>query len=59
MIIEWKKRLFLPSLWSDDMDIEIIEIFTLEVLTNKVVHFDQLRHWQKTDVNGRLLIDFF
>ena len=25
----------------------------------KVVYFDQLKHWQNTDVNRRLLIDFF
>ena len=31
----------------------------LEVLTKKVAHFDQQRHLQKTDVNRRLLIDFF
>ena len=32
---------------------------TCEVLTKNVVHFDQLGGWQKTDVNRRLLIDFF
>ena len=32
---------------------------TLEVLTKKVAHFDQLRHWQKIDVNRKMLVDFF
>ena len=44
------------------MDIETTESFetaTLEVLMKEAVHLDQLRHWQKTDVNRRLLIDFF
>ena len=52
--------MILTSLWSDDIDIETIEVSqnTLEVLTEKVVHFDQLEHWKKTDVNRRLLIDF-
>ena len=31
----------------------------LEVMTNKVVHFDHLRHLQKTDVKKKLLIYFF
>ena len=44
------------------MDIETIgflETATLEVLMKEALHFDQLRHWQKTDANRRLLIDFF
>ena len=52
--------MILTYLWSDDIDTETIEVFqnTLEVLIKKVVHFDQLEHWKKTDVNRRLLIDF-
>ena len=41
------------------MDIETPEIFqtvTLVVLTKKAVHFDQLRHWQKINVNIKLWI---
>ena len=56
----------LPSLWSDDMDIETIEVFqnnhlgvTRQVLPNKFVHFNQLRYWHKNDVNRRVMIDFF
>ena len=44
------------------MDIETIEVFqnsNLGGTNKKVVHFDKLRHLQKTDVNRRLLIDFF
>ena len=57
-----EKIIVLLSLWSDDMDIETIKVFetvTLKVLTSKVVHFDQLRYWHKTDVIRRLLIEFF
>ena len=53
-----EKIIVLLSLWSDDMDIKKIKFFetvTLEVLTKKVVHFNQLRHWQKTDVIRKLL----
>ena len=35
-----------------------LETATLAVLIKEIVHFDQLRHWQKTDVNRRLLTDF-
>ena len=62
LLLKWKKNLIvLPSLWSDDMDIETLENFQNIhlVLTKKVVHFDQLRQWQKTDVNRRLLMDSF
>ena len=48
--------------WSVDMNIETIEISgsaILEILTKEVVRFDQLRHWQNTDVNERLLTDYF
>ena len=31
----------------------------MEVLTKEVIHFDQVRHWQKIDVKRRLLIYFF
>ena len=56
----WRKNLiFLPSLWSDDIDIEIIEVFQNSKLTKKAIYFDQQRHWQKSDVNRRLMIDFF
>ena len=57
-----KSLLFFSSVWSDDMDIETIEVFqtvTFEVLTKKVVHFKQPRYWQKTDVNRKPLIEFF
>ena len=40
-------------------DLQIFKTATLEVLTKKVVHFDQLTYWQMTDANRRLLIDFF
>ena len=63
MIIEVEKSVIvIVSLWSDDMDIrpiEFLETATLEVLMKETVHFDQLRHWQKADVNKRLLIDLF
>ena len=32
---------------------------TLKVLTKKVVFFYQIRHWQKTYFNRRLLLEFF
>ena len=52
MYIETMDRLY--------MDIETIEIFrNSQLVGTDNVHFDQLRHWQKTDVNRRLLIDFF
>ena len=57
-----KNLIVLPSLWSDDMDIEIIEVFHnshLRGTDNKSRSFDQLRHWELTDVNRKLLIDFF
>ena len=51
---------YLLCLWYDGMDIENLEeATTLEVMTKEVLHFDQLRHWQKTGVNWRLLTDFF
>ena len=59
----WKKNLIvLPSLWSDKMDIETIEVFRnsfLEVLTKEVVPFGRWRHWKITNANRRLQIDFF
>ena len=61
--MRWKKNLIaLLFLWSDKMDIETIEVFqnsNLGGTNKKVVHFDKLRHLQKTDVNRGLLIDFF
>ena len=36
----------------------ILEKVILAGLIKEVVHFGQLRQWQKTDVNRRLLIDF-
>ena len=36
----------------------LLQTATLEVLMTVVVHFDQLRQWQTTDVNRKLLIDF-
>ena len=62
LIIEVEVLIVLPSLWSDDMDKRLQRFFrtvTLDVLIKKVVYFDQMRHWQKTDINKRLLIDFF
>ena len=51
---------YLLCLWYDDMDIvKLEETTSLEVMTKKVLHFDQLRHWQNTGVNWRLLTDFF
>ena len=44
------------------MDIETTEVLgnNLQgVLTKEVVPFYQPRHWQNTDVNRRVLIDFF
>ena len=44
------------------MDIETTKVFQdihLGSTDQKVVHFDQLRHRQKIDVNRRMLIDFF
>ena len=44
------------------MDIETTDVFQyihVGDTDEKVVHFDQLRNRQKTDVNRRLLIDFF
>ena len=32
---------------------------TLDVVTKNIVHVNQQMHWQKTDVNKRLLIEFF
>ena len=62
LIIEMEENLnVLPSLLSDDMDIKTIEAFRNSQLggTNKkVVHFDQLRDWQSTDINKRRLSDF-
>ena len=59
----WKKNLIvLPSLWFNGMDIETIAIFQNSHLggtDQKVLNFDQLRHWQKADVSKKLLIDFF
>ena len=47
------------------MDIETIEVFqtvALEVLIKKTVHFDQLRHWPKANVNkstsSNMLLDY-
>ena len=63
--MRWRTNLtVLPSLWSDHMDMEIIEVFQtvpLEVLTKKLfVLTSVLPHTgKKTDVNRRLLIDFF
>ena len=61
--MRWKKNLIvLLSLWSDDMDIETIEVFHNSDLggnDQKAAHFDQLKHWQKTEVNRSLLIKFF
>ena len=57
-----KTLFFLPSLWSNDMDIEAIEVFQMNPLGSadqKAFHFDQLRHRQKNDVNRRLVINFF
>ena len=59
----WKKNLIaLLFLSSDDMDIETREVFQNNHLggtDQKVVNFDQLRHLRKTDVNRKLLINFF
>ena len=47
---------------NDDMDIDTKYAFqnrNLGVTDQKTVHFNQLRHWQNTNVNRRLLIDFF
>ena len=57
-----EKIIVLLSLRSNDMDIEKIKIFetvTLEALAKKAVHFDQLRHWQKTNFIRKLLIELF
>ena len=35
-----------------------METATLATFIKEVVYFDQLRYWQETDVNRRLLIDF-
>ena len=45
-----------------DMDIDTMYVFqnrNLGVTDQKTVHFNQLRHWQNTNVNRRLPIDFF
>ena len=48
---------YLLCLWYDDMDIvNLEETTTLEVMTKEVLYFDQLRHWQNTGVNWRLII---
>ena len=57
-----KNLIVRPPLWSDDMDIETTDVFQyihVGDTDEKVVHFDQLRNRQKTDVNRRLLIDLF
>ena len=63
MIIETKEKTVSPSLWSNEMDIETINVFfrtvTVDVATKKVVHVNQQMHWQKSDVNRRMLIEFF
>ena len=51
-------------IWShfDDIEIETVEVFQtihLGGTDQKSVYFDQLKHWPKTGVNKRLLIDFF
>ena len=45
--------------WVSRLYIFFFETVIRDVLTKKVVHFDQLRHWQKTNLNRRLLIGFF
>lgn len=53
-IIEVEGNLInLPSLWSDDMDIDTLDVFQNRHLggpDQKSVQYDQLRHWQNTDV---------
>ena len=54
----WEKDLIaLPFPWLDGVDIETLVVFGNTQLG--AVRFDQLRHWQNTDVNRSLLIDFF
>ena len=45
--------------YKDFRDFFGLETANLEVLTKEIVHLDYLRHWQNTDVNRRLLVDFF
>ena len=63
LIIEVEEKSFLPSLWSDEINIKTTEtVFQNSHLggtDQKSCSFWPLRHWQKTDVNTRLLIDFF
>ena len=60
LIIELEEKPYcFPSLWSNKMDIETIEVFQNNHRGGTdQKNFDQLRHCQKTDVNRRLLIGF-
>ena len=51
-------RLFSLMTWIWRLS-RFLETATLKVLSKEVVQSDQLRHWQNTDYNRRLLIDFF
>ena len=56
-LLRWKRNVIVvSSQWSDDMDIETIEVFQKSHLgSKKVIYFDQLRHWQETDINKSLI----
>ena len=63
LIIEpGEKNFVLLFLWSDNMDIETIEVFQNSYFGGTDLDccsYNQLLRWQKTDVIRRLLIKFF